>query len=234
MSRIVERVLIEPFWRFLENVLAFVPELLMAVLIFVFGVVLAVVLRALLSRLFRAVNLDSLSGRTGVTDVFAKGGIHEQPSLLLARLIAWLVIIFFSFLSLYSLNVPAVQQILQRLVLYVPNLFAGFLVLILAYLAGNFFGRAALIAAVNSGIRSARHVGKLVKTGIVLLGLTIALEQVGIGPQTVVIAFAIVFGGVVRALALAFGLGGTDMARKYLEDREKGGSKQESDDIDHL
>lgn len=235
MNRIIERVLIEPFGRFLENVLAFLPDILMAILIFIFGVVLALVLRAFLARLFRAINLDSLSGRTGVTTVFLKGGIREQPSLLLARLIAWLVIIFFSFLSLYSLNVPTVQQILQKLVLYIPNLFAGFLVLILAYLAGNFFGRAALIAAVNSGIRSARHVGRLVKIGIVLLGLTIALEQIGIGPQTVVIAFAIVFGGVVLALALAFGLGGTDLARKYLEGRtKKEGKDEKEDDLSHL
>jgi hypothetical protein len=232
MNRIVERVLIEPFGRFLENVLAFLPDVLMAVLIFIFGAVLAVVLRTLLARLFRAVGLDRLSGRTGVTDVFLKGGIHEQPSLLLARLMAWLVIVLFSFVSLYSLNVPAVQQILQRLLLYLPNLFAGFLVLILGYLAGNFFGRAALIAAVNGGMRSAGLVGKLVKTGIVLLALTIALEQVGIGPQTAVIAFAIVFGGVVLALALAFGLGGTDMARKYLEDRTKGDKSE--DRINHL
>jgi hypothetical protein len=232
MSRIIDRVFTEPFGRFLEKVLAFLPDILVAILIFVFGVVLAVILKALLARLFRAVNLDSLSGKAGVTDVFQKGGIHDLPSLLLARSIAWLVVICFSIVSLYSLNVPAVQQILQKLLLYVPNLFAGFLVFVLGYLAGNFFGRAALIAAVNAGIQSARLIAKLVKIGITLFSLTIALEQVGIGPQTVVIAFAIVFGGVVLALALAFGLGGQDMARKYLQNRSKGGASD--DDIDHL
>jgi hypothetical protein len=73
---------------------------------------------------------------------------------------------------------------------------------------------------------------RLVKMGILLFSLTIALEQVGLGPQTVVIAFAIVFGGVVLALALAFGLGGQDMARKYLQDRSKGSGSD--DDINHL
>jgi hypothetical protein len=232
MSRITERVLFEPFGRFLENVLALLPEVLMAFLVFVFGIVLAFLARILLSRLFRALNLDRLSGRTGATDIFLKGGIHEQPSVLLARFIAWLVVIFFTFLALYSLKVPTVQQVLQRLVFYIPNLFAGILVLVLAYLAGDFFGRAALIAAVNSGVRSARLVSRAVKAGIVFLGLTIALEQVGLGPQTAVIAFAIVFGGVVLALALAFGLGGADIARKYLEDRAKDDRKD--DDLSHL
>jgi hypothetical protein len=232
MNGIVEQVLIEPFRRFLEKVLNFLPNILVAFLVFVFGIVLAVVVKALLVRLFKAVSLDKMLGRSGVTDVFLKGGIHEAPSLLLARLVTWLIIICFTVFSLYSLNVPAVQQILQRLLLYIPNLFAGFLVIILAYLAGNFFGRAALIAAVNGGIRSARLVGKLVKAAIVILGATIALEQVGIGPQTAVIAFAIIFGGVVLALALAFGLGGQDLARKYLEDRAKRG--ESGDDISHL
>ncbi len=232
MDGIMERVFIEPFRRFLEKVLDFLPDILVAFLIFVFGVVLAVVVKALLVRLFKAVNLDKLSGASGATEVFLKGGIHEPPSLLLARLIAWLVVICFTIFSLYSLNVPAVQQILEKILFYIPNLLAGLVVLILAYLAGNFFGRAALIAAVNGGMRSARLVGKLVKAAIVILGATIALEQVGIGPQTVVIAFAIVFGGVVLALALAFGLGGQELARKYLEDRAKGG--ESGDGIRHL
>lgn len=232
MSRIAERILFEPFRRFLDNILALLPDVLMAFLVFLLGAVLALIAKVSLARLFRAVGLDRLSERAGVTAVFLKGGIHERPSLLLARLIAWLIVVFFGFLALYSLDVPAVQQILQRLLLYIPNLFAGILVLILGYLAGNFFGRAALIAAVNRGMRSARLASRLVKAGIVLLTLTIALEQVGIGPQTAEIAFAVIFGGVVLALALAFGLGGADLARKYLEDRAK--KDKIDDDLDHL
>ena len=58
-----------------------------------------------------------------------------------------------------------------------------------------------------------------------------ALEQLGIGRETIIIAFAIVFGGIVLALSIAFGLGGRDIAKEYLEKKLKG---EEKDEIEHL
>jgi hypothetical protein len=75
-------------------------------------------------------------------------------------------------------------------------------------------------------------VGKLVKRTVILLALTMALEQLGIGKETIVIAFAIILGGVVLALAIAFGLGGRDIAKEYLEKKIKG--EENKDDIHHL
>ncbi len=59
-----------------------------------------------------------------------------------------------------------------------------------------------------------------------------ALEQLGIGRGAITVAFAILFGGVVLALALAFGLGGKDIAREYLEKKIKGGDKENG--IEHM
>jgi hypothetical protein len=63
-----------------------------------------------------------------------------------------------------------------------------------------------------------------------------ALEQLGIGRSTVIATFTIVFGGLVLALALAFGLGGKDLARTILEKRLKkdGDADGEHDDLKHL
>jgi hypothetical protein len=65
-----------------------------------------------------------------------------------------------------------------------------------------------------------------------MLALTMALEQLGIGKETIVIAFAVMFGGAVLALALAFGLGGKDIAKEYIEKKIKGEEKK--DNIEHL
>jgi hypothetical protein len=62
-----------------------------------------------------------------------------------------------------------------------------------------------------------------------------ALEQLGIGKETIVIAFAIVFGGIVLALAIAFGLGGKDTAQQYIDKKLKGQEEEEKkDEISHL
>ncbi len=116
--------------------------------------------------------------------------------------------------------------------LELPNVFVAALILLFGYLLGNFFGRAALIASVNAGIRFSGLIGKFVKFTVFILSATMALEQLGIGRETVIIAFAIIFGGIVLALAIAFGLGGRDIAKAYLEKKMKGEEKK--DEISHL
>jgi len=63
-----------------------------------------------------------------------------------------------------------------------------------------------------------------------------AMEQLGIARGTVLAAFTIIFGGLVFALALAFGLGGKDIARKYLERRFKleETEQNQDDEIKHI
>jgi hypothetical protein len=165
-------------------------------------------------------------------EILLKGGLKEPLSLIAAKLIGWLTAIIFLFVALGSLNVPGIDRILERFILYLPNVFAAAFILFLGYLLGNFLGRAALIAAVNAGIRVSGLVGRIVKLTVILLALTMALEQLGIGKGTIVIAFALIFGGVILTLSLAFGLGGKDIAKELLEKKIKGEEKK--NEINHL
>jgi len=232
MNNFLQRVIIEPFERFFEKVLQFLPDFLSAILIFTLGIVLGFILRAVSLRLFRTIKLDKFSERSGVVEIIQKGGIRETVSLILSRIIGWLTIISFSILSLYSLEVPAIGQILERFLLYLPNVFVAAVILFFGYFLSNFLGRAALIASVNAGFKASGLMGKFVKLTIFLLAATMALEQLGIGKETIIIAFAIIFGGIVLALAIAFGLGGRNLAKKYLEKKLLKG--EDKDDIKHL
>ena len=163
MNWFLNRVIIEPFERLLDRVLSFLPDMLGALVIFVVGILLAWALKALSVRLFRTINIDRYCDRTSISELLVKGGIQDKPSVLLGRLVLWLVVICFSILSLYSLNLPAVEHLLQKLLFYLPNVFAGLIIVLIGYLAGNFFARATLIGAVNAGWRSSgsgRKVGK--------------------------------------------------------------------------
>ncbi|UCG78309.1 MAG: hypothetical protein JSV21_00265, partial [Nitrospirota bacterium] len=78
----------------------------------------------------------------------------------------------------------------------------------------------------------------LVKLGVFLLSITMAMEQLGIGKATITMAFGVMFGGVVLALAIAFGLGGKELAQQYLEKYLEGKAEEpkaeEHDDISHI
>lgn len=232
MNNILDRLMIEPFERFTERLVQFLPDVLMAILIFIFGIVLAGVLKSIFSRVFQAIRLDKFSERFGMIDMLKKGGVQEPFSAILSRLLGWIIIISFSIISLRSLDIPEMEQIFQKFFLYLPNIFVAGIILFLGYLLGNFLSRAALIASVNAGIKLSGLIARFVKLSIFLLASTMALEQLGIGKETIIIAFAIIFGGVVLALAIAFGLGGRDLAKGYLEKKIQGEEKK--DDISHI
>ena len=232
MGGFLSRVIIEPLDRSLERVIQFLPSLLTSILILVIGSVIGVFLRVVFLRLFKAINLDRLSVKVGMAEMLHKGGISDTLSTLLSKIIGWLTIFVFIIISLSSLDVPAVKRLLEGLFLYLPNVFVAVLILFLGYLLSNFLGRAALIASVNAGIRVSGLIGKVVKFTVFLLSGTMALEQLGIGKETVIIAFAIIFGGVVLAFAISFGLGGRDIAKQYLEKKLLKG--EDKDDIEHL
>jgi hypothetical protein len=227
-----ESVIAESFQKFYENLILFLPNLLASIAILMAGIASGFLLKYLFSRIFRIIGLDKVSDRSGAAELMEKGGLKDTVSVLLARLIGWLTVIIFAGISISALNVPSVERLLERLFLYLPNIFVAVLILVFGYLLGNFFGRAALIAAVNAGVTFSNLIGKFIKYLILILSATMALEQLGIGKGTIVIAFAIIFGGIVLALAIAFGLGGRDLAKDYLEKKIK--CEEKNDELSHL
>lgn len=224
--------LIEPFHRSLDQVLHYMPNVFVSFFILAVGVMVGTALKYLCLMLFRAVKLDRLAIGNVATELIKKGGVHESFSVLVAKTIQGLVIVFFAITAMFSLEIPAAKSIAVRFLIYLPNLFAAALIVLLGYIVSNFFGRAALITSVNAGLKAAGLIAKLVKTLIILLAITMAIEQLGIGKQAFIIAFAILFGGVVMAVSLALGLGGRGLAEKFLQGKFENGERE--DEIRHL
>lgn len=229
---IFQKLVIGPFERFLENALQFLPNFITAILVLIVGVFFGIILKTFFLRFFKAIGLDKLSERSGVIELLRKGGIRDSVSTLLSRIIGWITIVVFAVISMRSLEVSTVERIFERILLYLPNMFVATLLLLFGYLLSNFLGRAALIASVNAGMKISGLIGRFVKFTVLILSGTMALEQLGIGRETVVIAFTIIFGGIVLALAIAFGFGGKEIAKTYLE--KKFLKEEEKDDIKHL
>jgi hypothetical protein len=227
-----ETVILEPFQEFYDKVIQFLPNFITSIVILIVGIVLGFLLKNILSRLFIAIGIDKASEKSGAMELLKKGGVTEPFSGLLSRIIGWITVIIFAGISMSALQIPSVETLFERFLLYLPNIFIALLILLFGYLLGNFFGRAALIASVNAGVRFSNLIGKFVKYLILILSATMALEQLGIGKGTIVITFAIIFGGIVLALAISFGLGGRDLAKDYLEKKIK--CEEKKDEIDYL
>jgi hypothetical protein len=232
---ICDSIVTGPLKDFFQRLIAFLPNLISSLIIFFLGLLLGWIFKKIIVKIATLLNTDRFCSTIGITEACAKVGIKGQPSYLLGRIFYWLVVVVVTIIALYTLKVPSIENLLERFLLYLPNIFIAVLLIIVGYLLGNFLGRATLIASVNAGIQFAAFLAKGVKALVFVFAFAMALEQLGIGRNMVIVAFTILFSGIVLALALAFGLGGKDMAKDYLEKRFKSPKKEEKkDDIQHL
>ena len=194
------------------------PRLLALLIIALAGWVIAYLIKIVLRSLLRLVRFDRLSEKAGAAQLL-KNVALPSPSELLCQLVFWLAWLGIILTGISSLGSASVQLHIADFFLFLPRLFAALFMVFLGMLAASFFARAALLAAVNSDLPSPHLLSDAVKVIIVVLSISMAFEEIGLAQRTVTIAFAIVFGALMLGLAMAFGLGGRDLAREFLERR---------------
>lgn len=234
MNELFKRIIVEPFRNFSERVLSFLPNLLQAMAVLVAGFVVAAVVRFVLRKLLPVFGLDHHAEQSGVMDLMKKGGITASFSVLVANLVYWLLVIMFLMISIGTMNLPQLDRLLSEFFLYLPNIFVAIIIAFIGYMLSNFLAKAVLVSSVNAGLSMSGVLSKATRVIVMFMAATMVLEQLGIGHGTVLIFFSITFGGLVLALAIAFGLGAKDLARGFLENRLKQDKKEEKDQISHV
>jgi len=218
--------------RIAENVADFLPGLLVLVLILLVALVFAVAVRVLVGRVLRGMEFDRRAEQLGLR-VLVDWSPTDGASVLVARAAMWLILAVGLLAGLSALDATMPTQFALRVFRYLPNLFAAGVILLVGNVAARFVARSVLIGAVNLQLRSARLLSAGVKWLVLILAWAMALEHLGIGRQILMLAFAILFGGVVLALALAVGLGSKDMVSRSLE-RQLGEPGERPDRMTHV
>jgi len=205
------------------------PRLLAMLIIALLGWVIAYGLKVILRGILRIVKFDRLSDNAGTTQLLNKLALPSSSELL-SRVVFWVVWLGFILLGVQVLGIVGLQEYISRFFLFLPRLFVALFIVFFGLVAASFFSRAALLAAVNADSPSPRLLATLIRTIIVLFAVTMAFEQLGVAERTILVAFAIAFGALMLGLAIAFGMGGRDLARDFLERRflrEKQEQKQD-------
>ncbi len=223
----------DSFNKFLGKVLTFLPNLLAMMTILIIGFLIAWIVKKIIYRFLKAIQFDKVTERWGLAQVLSQGGVTYSPAGLLSRFFYWVLVLITLIMGINALDVPATQNFIAHFFNYIPHLFAAILILIVGYLIAIFLGQAALIAAVNAQMESARLLSRSVRWFIVILSLTMALSHLGIAEKVIMAAFTIIFGGIVLTLALAFGWGGRELAKDFLERLYKRKEREEKDQ-DHI
>jgi hypothetical protein len=207
----------------------FLPRLLAMLIIALLGWLVAYGLRVMLRAILRIAKFDRLSDNAGTTQMLNKLALPSSSELL-SRVVFWVVWFGFILLGVQVLGIVGLQEYISRFFLYLPRLFGAMFIVFFGLVAASFFSRAALLAAVNADSPSPRILATVIRTIIVVFSVSMAFEQLGLAERTILVAFSIAFGGLMLGLALAFGMGGRELAKQFLERRflkEKEEQKQD-------
>ncbi|MFC1501113.1 hypothetical protein ACFL58_01520 [Elusimicrobiota bacterium] len=211
-------LIVKPVLEMLEKIAAYLPTLLGALVILVIGWIVAKIIKAAVDKFLDLIKFEKVTQVSGITDALNKGHIKITPSNLISALVYWLVMIMVLVMTVNALGLTVASQLLEGLLGYLPMVIAAVFVLVLGLFLGNIVSGIVKVAAVNADLPEPHLIASISKWAIVVFAVAAALKQLGIAPVLVSSTFNIFFGAVCLALALAFGLGGTDAAKKFLEE----------------
>jgi hypothetical protein len=207
----------------------FLPRLIVMLILVFVGWVIAYIVKALLRSMLRLIKFDRLSENAGASQLLTKAALPSATEML-SRFVFWVAWLGFVLLGVSVLGILGLQGQIANFFLFLPRLFVAIFIMFFGLLAASFFSRAALLAAVNANVPSPRVLSLALRSIITVFVLSIAFEELGLAEQTMLVAFGIAFGALMLGLAIAFGMGGRDLAKRFLERKFVRAKKDENED----
>ncbi|MFA6404948.1 MAG: hypothetical protein WCW03_03050 [Candidatus Paceibacterota bacterium] len=200
-----------------NGVIVFVPKLLFAVVIFAIGWVLAALVEHIVESIFKSVKVDSLLKSAGFEDVMKRAGHNLNSGRFVGSLCKWFIIVIFLMASFDIMNLTQVNIFLGSVVGYLPNVIVAVLILMVSAVVANAMQKLVVASAKSGQIKSAELAGRIVKWAIWIFAVLTALITLGIAPGLIQMIITAVFAGAALAIGLSFGLGGKEVAQKWIE-----------------
>jgi len=211
----------------------YLPRLIVMLILAFIGWVIAYVVKVILRSILQLIKFDKLSENTGASQLLSKAALPTATEMV-SRFVFWVTWLGFVLTGVSVLGILGLQEEIARFFLFLPHLFVAMFVLFVGLLAASFFSRAALLAAVNANMPSARIISLAVRSIIIVFVFSIVFEELGLAEQTMLVAFGIAFGALMLGLAIAFGFGGRELAQRFLEEKFVRGRKEQNENEDEL
>jgi hypothetical protein len=202
--------------RVVTKVATLLPGILAFAVVMIFFVAVAWLLAFLVRRLLTTIRLDERLQRGAET--LAEWSPSQTPTTLITRVVFWACIIAGVLVGLSSFEAAAAETGMATYVFaYVPRIIGAVILLFVGNIVSRFLSRSVLISGVNMNLQYARLLSTGVKWLVMVLTTAMILDHLSIAGGIVDLAFGILFGGIVLALALAVGLGSRDLVSRSLE-----------------
>lgn len=216
----------------------YVPAFLGALVIVFAGYLLAKLLEKGTFRLLRRIRLNEVLERGGVMEAVERSGSHLNPAKVIANLVFWLVMFAVMVIASTALGLQSLADVFADLVSYIPSVIAAIVIILVGIVLGQFVG--GLIGASAGALHGGRALARVGSGGVILLAVFMALQELGIATEIVTTAFALLFGAIALAIALAFGLGSRELAgeitrewyERYRKERDDALAREAADEAE--
>lgn len=201
----------DPLASYWDQFVSYLPQLVGALVVLLVGLIVASILGAVVNKLLTLAENDK-----HVTKFLNRWNIRIRLSRFVSKFVWWVVFLVFLSAAVQILKVQVLTDTINTLVAYLPAIFAASVVAV-ATLVGAKVVRS-LISEALTGVNftQTRLISNSVYVALVVFGLTLALAQLGLDMTLITANLTVILGGVVLALALAFGLGGREVAGKIV------------------
>ena len=200
----------------LTQFVAFVPNLLAALLIIGVGYVVTRVVTTVLKRLLKLVGVDKLGARLQRVDVIAQSGVEISLSTVVAQIIYYFLMLIILVAATDVLGLAVVSNLVGTAIEYVPNLVAAIVILVIGAIVADILKELTAVTCRSLGIPSAGMIGSIVFWFVFIAILLTALSQAQLETDFVIIALSIVLAGLSLAFALAYGLAARPLMSGFL------------------
>lgn len=196
--------------------IAIFPKILLAVIIFILGWIVAATLGRIITAAIDALKIDRLFANSGAEEVLARGGMKLHIGRFFGELVKWFIVVVFLVASLNILGLDQVTAFLREVLAYIPNVIIAALILVAGTILADFVRKIISGGAAMAHVRSARLLGTVAYYAIWILAIVTALDKLGIFGYFGQIIFTGIVFTVALAAGLAFGLGGKEVAGRWL------------------
>jgi hypothetical protein len=197
--------------------MTFLPTLLGAIVLLIAGWFIAKFIAKLVHRGLHAVGFERAASRSGFGDMIESSGKGWTTSWLIAQMVKWFVFLLFVVAAANLLNMPQVTQLMNEIVLFIPQLIVALIIIVLGTMLAQVAAGVVRSAVSEMGISGAGFIAKIAKYGIIAAAVVAAANQIGIATTVVNTLFIGLVATLALALGLAFGLGGRDVASRITQ-----------------
>jgi small-conductance mechanosensitive channel len=203
--------LLQPLQDALGVFLSYIPQIIGAIIILIVGYIIGKILQAIVGRVLQGIGFDRWMEHGGVKQFLDRAQTRQTPHSIIGKLVFWFVFIIAITMAADALGIPQVSAVLGQLLAYIPNIIAAILILILAALLANF------LASIVRGATGSDILASVARYAIIVYAVFAALTQLGIAVELTAPTFLILLGAVALAVAIAFGIGGREVAGDIIE-----------------